>query len=236
MEFGGEKEKENESEKVPGENISPEGPETSGIKVRPAGGATRRKKKKKRSKQSGLLKKTLTRVATREEDEKRARPEAQVLQLGGRGPAETFEDDHKSLEDSGPDVTTTNDLKTSSSSSEHDRTTNVSGQPEFVISPPTPSIEITESEATKPEATKHETPRSIPNKTSGLSEFGEKLPTKEEKASVPKVAYQDGDNVIIEDQYGEVMEILKLTPKNSSKDVSQVTPSVSPLRKTGTGR
>ncbi|KHC77956.1 sodium/hydrogen antiporter [Candida albicans SC5314] len=53
----------------------------------------------------------------------------------------------------------------------------------------------------------------IPNKTSGLSAFGEKPPTKAEKASVPTVAYQDGDQVIIEDQYGEVMENLKLTTK-----------------------
>ncbi|KAF6070113.1 Alkali metal cation/H+ antiporter Nha1 C terminus family protein [Candida albicans] len=53
----------------------------------------------------------------------------------------------------------------------------------------------------------------IPNKTSGLSAFGEKPPTKAEKAPVPTVAYQDGDQVIIEDQYGEVMENLKLTTK-----------------------
>ena len=30
---------------------------------------------------------------------------------------------------------------------------------------------------------------------------------------MPTVAYQDGDQVIIEDQYGEVMENLKLTTK-----------------------
>ena len=93
------------------EETLPEGPETSGIKVRPAGGAARRKKKKKRSRQPRLLQKTLSRVATRDEDEKRVRPEAQVLQLGGRGPTETFDDDHKSSAESSPEMATTNELK-----------------------------------------------------------------------------------------------------------------------------
>ncbi|KAK6873425.1 Na(+)/H(+) antiporter [Candida tropicalis] len=211
-------EKEKDSEKMQREETLPEGPETSGIKVRPAGGAARRKKKKKRSRQPRLLQKTLSRVATRDEDEKRVRPEAQVLQLGGRGPTETFDDDYKSSAESSPEMATTNELKNSSSSSEHDRVANEPAQPEFVISPPSPSIH-------EPQV---EEPEQIPKKTSGLSKFGQRMPTKAEKAPVPKVAYQDGDKVIIEDQYGEVMEILQLSHKDDIKKLQGSRPSSPP--------
>lgn len=129
-------------------------PETSGIKVCPAGGAKRKKK-------HGRIK-SLSRVATKD-DEKRAPPEAQFLQLGSR-------------------------------TSEHETSTKESSSDNNLA---------------------------VPNKTSGLSEYGEKQPTKAEKAPVPTVAYQDGDQVIIEDQYGEVMETLKLTrkPKPESSSI-----------------
>ncbi|RCK59494.1 Na(+)/H(+) antiporter [Candida viswanathii] len=211
-----------ENEKAPQEDVSPEGPETSGVKVRPAGGASRRKKKKKRSRQPGLLKKTLSRAATTENDERRQRPEAQVLQLGGRSQADSMEEDQKSSVESSPDVTTTNELKNSSSSSEHEKP-RVPGQPQFVISPPTPAVEERHLDFL---------PTNTFKKTSGLSEYGKKPPTKEEKAPVPTVAYQDGDKVIIEDQYGEVMEILTLTRRDGGKKLPQFTPGLpqSPTR------
>jgi CPA1 family monovalent cation:H+ antiporter len=59
--------------------------ETSGVKVRPAGGAKRRKhKKKKKNATATRIKKTLSRVGTNGEEEfqERQRPQAQFLQLG----------------------------------------------------------------------------------------------------------------------------------------------------------
>ncbi|CAI5759667.1 unnamed protein product [Candida verbasci] len=54
----------------------------------------------------------------------------------------------------------------------------------------------------------HRTATSL--KTSGKKEFGQRQPTEEEKRSVPTNAYQEGDRIVIEDQYGEVMDNIKL--------------------------
>ncbi|KAL6452071.1 NHA1 Na(+)/H(+) antiporter [Candida maltosa Xu316] len=208
-----------DKEKVQEEFESPpEGPETSGIKVRPAGGAKRRKKKSRRSKQPGLIKKTLSRATSRDEDEKRARPEAQFLQLGNRN-ANT--EDEKSMSEFEPERTTTNEIKGSSSSSEEggaaiSSTTAEQGEvaPQVFVSPPSPTSDKIQLSSSPP---------TTPKKTSGLSEYGQKQPTKLEKAPVPTVAYQDGDQVIIEDQYGEIMETLKLTSKPDRQKLEEMT-------------
>ncbi|KAI5965634.1 CNH1 [Candida pseudojiufengensis] len=174
-------------------------PETSGVKVRPAGGAKRRKKKIRKRSQPGLIKKTLSRVKSNddEEMEERHRPTPQFLQLGGRPqpPSQQQEPTSpttplKSTSSSEPEATT--EVKTSSSSGE--------------TSPQQEKEHIEEAEESSPN-----------KKTSGKSKYGEY--PKAEKRSIPTIAYQDGDQIIIEDQHGEVMDNLTLNggPKNKKE-------------------
>ncbi|KAI5955233.1 CNH1 [Candida jiufengensis] len=167
-------------------------PETSGVKVRPAGGAKR--KKKRRRAQPGLIKKTLSRVKSNDDEEsmeERHRPTPQFLQLGGRPQAHS---PIKSTSSSEPEATT--EVKESSSSSDN------SPQQEKVPMEDDEPIELEEEE--KPN-----------KKTSGISKYGEH--PKAEKRSVPTTAYQDGSKIIIEDQNGEVMDSLTLQ-KERGKD------------------
>ncbi|KAI5952054.1 CNH1 [Candida margitis] len=146
-------------------------PETSGIKVRPAGGAKRRKKKRRNQKQ-GLIQKTLSRVTSGDEEaqQTRHRPHQEVLQLGG-GPQHT---PTKSTSSSEPEVTA--EVKNSSSSTEG----------EHLLDPN--------------------------EKISGRSEYGERS---KPETPVPTSAYQEGDKIIIEDQFGEIMDNLTLGKKGA---------------------
>ncbi|RLV92025.1 hypothetical protein JA1_003337 [Spathaspora sp. JA1] len=158
------------------------GVETSGIKVRPAGGAKRReqlmKKKKKKNKNSHIIKKTLSKVTTGRSEEEyvtdRQRPQTEFLQLGTRN---KIPDDTEKPEDTTASV-------------DSDKTT---------------TQEISEKD------------HQVPDKTSGIKKYGERQPTEAEKQSVPTVAYQDGDQIIIEDQYGEIMDSLKLESRKPTK-------------------
>ncbi|ABN66296.1 Na+/H+ antiporter [Scheffersomyces stipitis CBS 6054] len=115
--------------------------ETSGIKVRPAGGAKRRKNKK-----SDLQ-----------------RPQTEVLQLGR-----------------------------------------------------TPS-RVPQSTQDTPTKENEKLPFNPNEKQSGKSQYGERLPTEEEKTlSVPTTAYAEGNQLIIEDQRGEIVESLSLNKVKSN--------------------
>lgn len=155
-----------EKDEQEGEQDQSHLPETSGIKVRPAGGAKRRKKKKRHQKQ-GLIQKTLSRVTSGDEEthQPRHRPHQEVLQLGG-GPQHT---PTKSSSSSEPEVTA--EVKNSSSSTEG----------EHLLDPN--------------------------EKTSGKLQYGERS---KPEVPVPTSAYQEGDKIIIEDQFGEIMDNLTL--------------------------
>ncbi|KAG7665123.1 CNH1 [[Candida] subhashii] len=175
--------------------------ETSGIKVRPAGGA-KRKSHKKRKRRSGahVIKKTLSRVTTKEpedgyespDQQRRQQPATEFLQLGLRPPPSI---------DQQPPI-----------------------QREGI---PTPLEDASSSEQT------HIITQTVspPDKTSGLSAYGQQPPTEAEKQSRPTVAYQDGDQIIIEDQYGEIMDNLKLTIKPGKIPLKGHVP-VSPVKAT----
>lgn len=146
--------------------------ETSGIKVRPAGGARRRKLKKK--KKASKLKKTLSRVASTSEDEvknkpddQRIRPQPEVLQLGGRA----------------------------------------SSQP------------ILQSESIYPSDDDHPVEKLDLHKTRSTATISskpiiDKVNSKiENDNQIPTTAYQEGSNIVIEDQHGEIVETVKLDDK-----------------------
>ncbi|EGW30681.1 Na+/H+ exchanger CtNHA1 [Spathaspora passalidarum NRRL Y-27907] len=186
-----------EKEKPTDEQGVATGVETSGIKVRPAGGAKRRaqlkkKKKKKKKKPAHIIKKTLSKVTTggmsdEEEEEEyehktdRQRPQTEFLQLGrsnNLAPSETSEDT----------------VEEKPSSPKEDT-----------------SVETEETMQ-----------GGVPDKTSGMKKYGQRPPTEEEKRSIPTVAYQDGDQIIIEDQYGEIMDSLKLQQRAKPAPVEPV--------------
>lgn len=162
------------SEKLPRTNTV----ETSGIKVRPAGGAKRKKNKRRRN--PSRIRKSLAKVtsndasAFRDEqvftERQRQRPQTEFLQLGG-GPArasKTENDDENETEES-----------------------------------PTQSFDSGNE--------KHE--------TTGFSPEMETAPvSRRRQDSVPTVAFQEGDKIIIEDQRGEVIETVdvKGAKKNQS--------------------
>lgn len=161
--------------------------ETSGIKVRPAGGAKRRKNKKSKKKKgpSSRIKKTLSRVATNDREGdllssptlERQRPQTEVLQLG-RTPSR--------VPQSTQDTPTKESYDESSSQSW--------GQYQDEKLPFNPN-----------------------EKQSGKSQYGERLPTEEEKTlSVPTTAYAEGNQLIIEDQRGEIVESLSLNKVKSN--------------------
>ncbi|EDK46107.1 hypothetical protein LELG_04287 [Lodderomyces elongisporus NRRL YB-4239] len=173
-------------------------PETSGLKVRPAGGAKRRTKKKKKH-NHGLLLRTLSRVRTGDDQrEERHRPVTESLQLGGLGTGAGVGAGAKSNFSSEPD-TSTNEVKASSSSStesdqqekragttNEDSEENGDGGDEFITSP------------------------GILEKQSGKSKYGLHPSRTKDRERIPTAAYQEGDNLIVEDQHGEILDNLKL--------------------------
>lgn len=164
-----------EKEEQPGEQEQTQLPETSGVKVRPAGGAKRRKKKR-RSQKPGLIQKTLSRV-TSGDDEKthqpRHRPHQEVLQLGGGSQQQQQQQNSptKSTISTSSEPEVTAEVKNSSSSTEG----------EHLLDPN--------------------------EKTSGKLQYGQRS---RPEVPVPTSAYQEGDNIIIEDQFGEIMDNLTL--------------------------
>ncbi|KAK6456664.1 Na+/H+ antiporter [Scheffersomyces xylosifermentans] len=168
--------------------FQPQSVETSGIKVRPAGGAKRRKNKKLKKRKAGAgsrIKKTLSRVATDQNElserptMERQRPQTEVLQLGSRVPP------------SSTNETTTKESYDDSSSQSLPVTVTPDGKVEL------------------------EVPYVI-EKQSGKEEFGEKPPTEEEKRSIPTTAFKEGDKIIIEDQNGEILETLPVMDRRQS--------------------
>ncbi|KAK6465881.1 Na+/H+ exchanger CtNHA1 [Scheffersomyces coipomensis] len=159
--------------------------ETSGIKVRPAGGATRKKKLERRKRRTGngpgsKIRKSLSRVTTQDQTDptnERQRPQTEVLQLGQQKPAT---------------VTTTPQESPNSS-----------------------PIKQSGGEDSLSSGTTSQTLK-IPNKTSGLQEFGEKFSSKNQEESIPTTVVQDGNTYIIEDQHGEIVDTFKTNSRDAS--------------------
>ncbi|CAK9441073.1 uncharacterized protein LODBEIA_P49420 [Lodderomyces beijingensis] len=181
-------------------------PETSGVKVRPAGGMTRRKKKKSRRRQKqNIIQKTLSRVRSGDDNDDyynnndgegearqgRYRPANEILQLGGGG-----NNAAKSGASTEPDTSTSEVKNSSSSSSTGDKHLAVPGDAQH---------DGFTSEVISPE------------KVSGRSEYGQNSGATKDKISIPTTAYQDGDKLIVEDQHGEVMDDLKLEKEPPKK-------------------
>ena len=166
-------------------------PETSGVKVRPAGGAKRRKKKRRHQKH-GLIQKTLSRVTSGDEEghQTRHRPHQEVLQLGGGGAggANGGASTNDSPSTTAADVEEKQHTPTKSSSS---------------ISEPEVTAEVKNSSS----STEGEQLLDPNEKISGRLEYGQRS---RPEVPVPTAAYQEGDKIIIEDQFGEIMDNLTL--------------------------
>lgn len=174
--------------------------ETSGIKVRPAGGAKRRKHKKKRDPRS-RLKKSLSRAsADSEADEivpsQRHKPQAEFLQLG-RTPSTAIRT--PSDEESEPESAVGID----------------NSKEDFDDSPGSSnSIEVVANEDqgrmvfAVPPYDSHGRVEQDEDQDNGKVSFARNA--MEGRKSVPSTAFQEGEKIIIEDQAGEIIETLPL--------------------------
>lgn len=147
--------------------------ETSGIKVRPAGGAKRRNHKKK--KRSTLQKTTSRIINSNDPEEERQRPATEFLQLG--------------------------------------RTTSAV-QPNSTTTDETPT-KVFESSSSS-ELSKNQNHLQIPNTEKRFLYNIEQELSPTNTGQVPKMAYQAGNQIIIEDQHGEIIETLNDEASNLS--------------------
>ena len=167
--------------------------ETSGIKVRPAGGAQRRKKQKKRKSGAGdRLKKSLSR-GNNDEDEKdynpeRQRPQTEFLQLGKtssrlQGSIAPSQDSQESFDETSSRSLTVKD--------------NSDGKLEISI--PSPQQQ-----------------QFLEEKQDGRNNTHQLLQAQRMHESIPTNAFQEGNKIIIEDQDGEVVETIPVKDFNSA--------------------
>lgn len=187
--------------------------ETSGIKVRPAGGAKRRKHKKKRDTRS-RLKKSLSRASTNDSEAnenltpQRHRPQAEFLQLG-RTPSTAVRtpSDEESEPESAVGVDNSKDDfddSPGSSNSIEVVANEDQGRMVFAI-PPYGTKENSEEDA---------------GQNDGKVAFARDA--KEGRKSIPSTVFQEGEKIIIEDQTGEVIETLPIRslPSQPEDDMS----------------
>ncbi|CAK7905457.1 na(+)/H(+) antiporter [[Candida] anglica] len=165
--------------------------ETSGIKVRPAGGAKRRKhkKKKKRSTPGDRLKKTLSRVTSRDDENgavdenngRRDRPQTEFLQLGRTVSQAVVRDDEdeEGQDTLGNNATIVNKEDSTGGSEFSSGSSNGEKREELQLPPP------------------------------------DLLHIKDDQ--VPTTAFKEGDKVIIEDQHGEVLDTVSMSEMKKSK-------------------
>lgn len=164
--------------------------ETSGVKVRPAGGAKRKRHKKKRRGAASNLKKTLS-MANSESDaasmNQRQRPHTEFLQLGRSTSNAPPDESIPVLEES------LNSPETESPQTGIDEKDNDS----------VPSLEV--------ENTGEKIAIAVPHGSQQDAE-ADKVDhrTTERKQSVATVAYQEGNKIVIEDENGEVVETLPM--------------------------
>lgn len=198
--------------------------ETSGIKVRPAGGAKRRKHKKKKAPRS-RLKKTLSRATTNDNDEEegpseRHRPQAEFLQLG-RTPSTAVK--NASDEETEPESSVTdspkNELGDSPISSDSIELNVDKEQDKIVLSIPANGTNNTMVEDDKQNVDMND----------GSIKFEEDA--REKYKSVPTTAFQEGRKIIIEDQEGEIVETLPIKNLQNVPDDNMSIHSVNSLRR-----
>lgn len=175
--------------------------ETSGIKVRPAGGAKRRKHKKRRKEGAGSrLKKTF--LANREGEElgdkpitERQRPQTEFLQLGKTPSRATAREDDglESPKTESPATAIGTQLGKEPESGDSDSSTE--------------SIRLNAEEKGQHMEIDIHNDKNIREATSGR------------RKSMPTIAYQEGKHIIIEDQDGEIIETIPFK-KRAVQDTS----------------
>lgn len=181
--------------------------ETSGIKVRPAGGAKRRKHKKKR--RSSRIKKSLSRINSNEQDQlnispttERQRPQAEFLQLGRTPSRVTKDDDENDSPSTKVAGNTMNNMN-----KEESTTSDSSSQ----------SIEVNKDEKN------HKIELLLPQKdepsVAKPDQQKAELGVRSTDDSAATTAYQEGGKIIIEDQDGEIIETVSMKENEQSKNV-----------------
>lgn len=190
------------------EGLGPRTPtiETSGIKVRPAGGAKRRKhKKKRRQTPSDLLKKSLSRNEDYndelKDDERKPRPQTEFLQLGRTRPiteesgVDIEKDDQGTIGGNGggvPGKESSGDSELSSGSIELHKLHDKDNKLEINLPLGGEEDEI--------------------NGKEGVSKDSGEATT----------AYKEGDMIVIEDQHGEVVETVSLKSKEDKSPQAEL--------------
>ncbi|CCE82861.1 Piso0_002613 [Millerozyma farinosa CBS 7064] len=161
--------------------------ETSGVKVRPAGGAKRRKHKKKKHDSSYRLRHTLSKSREQQESpvSHRQRPQTEILQLGKVPSAETSQrvDESPTTAVSGISQESSNEKASDYSEARSEKNSNDYSEDESDVIHD--NIEDKQSEYDKP---------------------------------VPTTAYQEGDQIIVEDQNGEIYKTLPLKGAQKSEE------------------
>lgn len=167
--------------------------ETSGVKVRPAGGAKRRKHKKKKHDSSYRLRHTLSKSREQEESpvSHRQRPQTEILQLGKVPSAETSQqvDESPTTAVSGISQETSNEKASDYSEARSEKNSDDSKEDESNVIHD--NIEDNKSEYDHP---------------------------------VPTTAYQEGEQIIVEDQNGEIYETLPLKGAKKEKSKESANP------------
>lgn len=179
--------------------------ETSGIKVRPAGGAKRRKHKKK--KRGSRIKKSLSRVTSNDDQQlklspttERQRPAPEFLQLG-KSPSRVDQVDD---ETESPTTTVTpgkssDDTNVGQSKEESYGSSDSSSQ----------SLEVSKDDQN------NRLSISVPEPKPD-SPVSSEEEAKEQTESIPTAAYKEGAQIIIEDQHGEILETVPMKTAESS--------------------
>ncbi|CCE81932.1 Piso0_002613 [Millerozyma farinosa CBS 7064] len=167
--------------------------ETSGVKVRPAGGAKRRKHKKKKHDSSYRLRHTLSKSRDQEESpvSHRQRPQTEILQLGKVPSAET------------------------SQQVEESPTTAVSGISQESSNEKASDYSEARSEKNSNDIKEDESNVIHDNIEDNKSEYDNPVPT---------TAYQEGEQIIVEDQNGEIYETLPLKGAKKEKPKESANP------------
>lgn len=170
--------------------------ETSGVKVRPAGGAKRKRHRKKRKGPASNLKKTLSRANTENDDSTiahRQRPQAEFLQLGRTSSAIPPDESVAVLEKS---INTSDSESPQTAFEEKDDTSVPSLHIENTgdkVMIGVPGLESASGEGSGQNNERSESPRGY-----------------HRRQSLPTVAYQEGSKIVIEDENGEIVETLPL--------------------------
>lgn len=172
--------------------------ETSGVKVRPAGGAKRRRNMKKKKDPKSRIQKTLSRVATQDSEgdqnhtTERQRPQTEFLQLG-RTPSTAVGSPSDDEDIEAPNNINYNMLESRPSpTSQHD--------------------------------TLNETDLLGSSPTEGDIKASEEKDILSGRKSVASTAFQEGSKIIIEDQNGEIIETVpvKGTLTNTDADDTSI--------------